>query len=107
MGEEASPATASLDWDEPWTNVHIGVLAASKLLNLLRPECHAHPHAANERRVMAPPSGEDTLQVRQTYLRRHRARHVGTWQRTAIRFVVAASVCWLCIAGFTVFVFGS
>jgi hypothetical protein len=56
---------------------------------------------------MAPPSGEDTLQVRQTYLRRRRARHVGTWQRTAIRVVVAATVCWLCIAGFTVFVFGS
>ena len=35
------------------------------------------------------------------------ARHVGTWQRTAIRVVVAATVCWLCIAGFTVFVFGS
>jgi len=56
---------------------------------------------------MAPPSGEDTLQVRQTYLRKRRGRHLGTWQRNAVRVVVGATVCWLCIAGFTVFVFGS
>jgi hypothetical protein len=56
---------------------------------------------------MAPPSGEDTLQVRQTYLRKHRSRHVGTWQRTAVWVVLGATASWLCIAGFTVFVFGS
>ena len=63
--------------------------------------------AADERRVMAPPSGEDTLQVRQTYLRKHRSRHVGTWQRTAVWVVLGATASWLCLAGFTVFVFGS
>jgi len=56
---------------------------------------------------MAPPSGGDTLQVRQTYLRKRRSREVGTWQRTAVRVAVGAIACWLCIAGFTVFVFGS
>jgi hypothetical protein len=56
---------------------------------------------------MAPPSGEDTLQVRQTYLRKRRSRHLGTWHRTAIRVVLGATACWLCVAGFTVFVFGS
>ena len=63
--------------------------------------------ANDESGVMAPPSGEDTLQVRQTYLRKRRTRDLGTWQRTAVRVVVGATVCWLCIAGFTVFVFGS
>ena len=52
---------------------------------------------------MAPPSGADTLQVRQTYLRKRRSRHVGTWQRTAVWVVAGATACWLCIAGFTVF----
>jgi hypothetical protein len=63
--------------------------------------------ADDESGVMAPPSGEDTLQVRQTYLRKRRSRHPGTWHSTAVQVVVGATVCLLCIAGFTVFVFGS
>jgi hypothetical protein len=53
------------------------------------------------------PSGHDTLEVRQTYLRRRRARQAGTWHRTASAVLLGAAACGLCIAGFAVFVFGS
>jgi hypothetical protein len=52
---------------------------------------------------MASPSGEDTLEVRQTYLRKRRSRP-RTWHRTAIWVGVGATAFWLCVA---VFVFGS
>ena len=52
---------------------------------------------------MAPPSGEDPLQVREAYLRK-RHSHPGTWHRTAVWIGVGASACWLCLV---VIVFGS
>jgi len=52
---------------------------------------------------MASPSGEDTLEVRQTYLRKRRSPP-RTWHRTAIWVGVGATAFWLCVA---VFVFGS
>ncbi len=55
---------------------------------------------------MVPPSGIDTLEVRQRYLRRRRLRPFDTRHRTAI-WIVGAAVAWLCIGGFAVFEFGS
>ena len=78
-------------------------MAGSMLLSLLRSEGQASLDAVGERFVMAPPSGDDTLQVRQTYLRKRRSRP-GTWHRTAVWVGFGATACWLCIA---VFVFGS
>jgi hypothetical protein len=69
------------------------------LLRLLRPDAQAH--------WMSPPSGEDSLQARQTYLRRRRSRNAGSWYRTAAWVVVGAAVFWLGIAGFSVFLLGS
>ena len=57
--------------------------------------------------MSSAPSGNDTLKVRQAYLRRRRSRQAGTWHRTAVSVVLAAAAACLCIAGFTVFVFGS
>jgi hypothetical protein len=57
--------------------------------------------------MSSAPSGNDTLKVRQAYLRRRRSRQAGTWHRTAVSVVLAAAAGCLCIAGFTVFVFGS
>lgn len=57
--------------------------------------------------MRAAPSGKDTLHVRQVYLRRRRSRQAGAWHRTAFSMLLVAAACWLCIAGFTVFVFGS
>jgi hypothetical protein len=56
---------------------------------------------------MAPPSGEDSLQVRQTYLRQRRSRNAGSWYRTAVWFTAGAAVFWLGIAGLSVFILGS
>jgi hypothetical protein len=53
------------------------------------------------------PSGNDTLEVRQAYLRRRHLRQAGAWHRTAVSVLLAAAAGCLCIAGFTVFVFGS
>src|ERR1022692_1202430 len=67
-------------------------MAGSMLLSLLRSEGQASLDAVGERFVMAPPSGDDTLQVRQTYLRKRRSRpilHVGArpegWTPVATR----------------------
>jgi hypothetical protein len=56
---------------------------------------------------MASPSGADTLEVRQRYLRRRRSRPFDSRSRTAFWVVVGAATVWLCIGGFAVFVFGS
>jgi hypothetical protein len=56
---------------------------------------------------MAPPSGEDSLQARQTYLRQRRSLNAGSWYRTAAWVIVGATVCWLGIAVFSVFILGS
>lgn len=61
----------------------------------------------DERRMRSAPSGQDTLEVRQTYLRRRRSRQAGAWRRTAVSVLLGTAACCLCIAGFTVFVFGS
>jgi hypothetical protein len=57
--------------------------------------------------MRSTPSGNDTLEVRQAYLRRRRSRQAGAWHRTAVSVLLAAAAGCLCIAGFTVFVFGS
>jgi len=57
--------------------------------------------------MRSTPSGNDTLEVRQAYLRRHHLRQAGAWHRTAVSVLLAAAAGCLCIAGFTVFVFGS
>jgi hypothetical protein len=54
--------------------------------------------------VIAPPSGEDSLQVRQRYLRRRRSGQFGTWHRTAVWVIVGAASCWL---GIAIVIFGS
>ena len=56
---------------------------------------------------MAPPSGADTLEVRQKYFRKRRSRSFETRRGNAIWIVVAAVTVWLCIGGFAVLVFGS
>lgn len=53
------------------------------------------------------PSGRDALEIRQTYLRKRRSREAGAWHRTAVSVLLGVAACWLCIAGFTVFVLGS
>jgi hypothetical protein len=57
--------------------------------------------------MSSTPSGNDTLEVRRAYLRRRRSRQAGAWHRTAASVLLAAAAGCLCIAGFTVFVFGS
>jgi hypothetical protein len=54
--------------------------------------------------VIAPPSGADSLQVRERYLRRRRSRESGSWYRTAWWVILGAAACWL---GIAVVVFGS
>jgi hypothetical protein len=56
---------------------------------------------------MAPPSGADTLEVRQRYLRKHRPHPFDFRSRTAFWVVVGGATAWLCIGGFAVFLFGS
>jgi hypothetical protein len=73
------------------------------LLSLLRDERHA-TRVPSPRPVIAPPSGADSLQVRQRYLRRRRSREFGTWHRTVVWVIVGASSCWL---GIAVVIFGS
>jgi hypothetical protein len=73
------------------------------LVSLLRAERHA-TRAPNPRLVITPPSGADSLQVRQRYLRRRRSQEFGTWHRTAVWVIVGAASCWL---GIAVVIFGS
>jgi hypothetical protein len=47
---------------------------------------------------MTPRSGDDALQIRQTYLRKRRSRDLGTWRHTAVSIGVGATACWLCVA---------
>jgi hypothetical protein len=61
-------------------------------------------NVTSPRPVIAPPSGADSLQVRQRYLRRRRSREFGTWHRTVVWVIVGASSCWL---GIAVVIFGS
>ncbi len=51
------------------------------------------------RSTTAPASGEDTLDVRQSYLRKRHARHAGIWRHAILWVVVGAIGCWLCVAG--------
>jgi hypothetical protein len=50
---------------------------------LVAPRGSGSQDVADERFVMAPPSGEDSLQIRETYLRKRRSRP-GTWRRTGL-----------------------
>jgi hypothetical protein len=56
-------------------------------------------------RVTAPPSGEDTLEIRERYL--HKRRSFDMRWRVAAWVIVGGIAGWLCVAGFTVFVLGS
>ena len=56
---------------------------------------------------MAPPSGEDSLQVRQTYLRRRHADRSGTHRRIAAWIIGGAVAGILCVAGLGVLILGS
>jgi hypothetical protein len=49
--------------------------------------------------MSAPPSGQDTLQVRQAYFRKRRTRHFGEWGFTAVGVSLATIVSWLFIVG--------
>jgi hypothetical protein len=53
------------------------------------------------------PSGEDTLNVRRSYLRKQRSRRSRVRRLSALRMVALGVVCSLCVAGFAVFVLGS
>jgi hypothetical protein len=57
--------------------------------------------------MMSPPSGADTLEVRQTYLRERRSRPFAARRRAAIWIVVGAAAGGLCIAGIGGLVLGS
>jgi hypothetical protein len=47
----------------------------------------------------APASGEDTLQVREAYLRQRYARGAGIWRhRTGLLITFGVLGCWLCVA---------
>jgi hypothetical protein len=48
---------------------------------------------------IAAASGEDTLQVRERYLRRRSARSAGIWRRPGLFIAVGALGGWLSIAG--------
>jgi hypothetical protein len=50
------------------------------------------------RSTPAPASGEDTLEVRETYLRRRSARTNGIWRSTMLWVALGAVGCWLCVA---------
>ena len=50
---------------------------------------------------MAPPSGLDSVQVREAYLRACRSRGFGDWARTAVWVTLGAILSWLFIAGFS------
>jgi hypothetical protein len=56
---------------------------------------------------MSPPSGADTLEVRQNYLRKRRSGAFAARRRTAVWIVLGASACGLCIAGVGGLVLGS
>jgi hypothetical protein len=60
-----------------------------------------------KRSMMAPPTGDETLEVRRAYLRKRRSRHMGTWRRTALWVIVAGVAGCLCIAGVSVLILGS
>jgi hypothetical protein len=55
---------------------------------------------------MSPPSGSDTLEVRQTYFRKRRARHVA-WRRPALLIIFGVLGCALFVAGVGGLVLGS
>jgi hypothetical protein len=57
-------------------------------------------------RVLVPPSGHDTLEVRQRYLRRRRAQSRDI-RRVALWIAIAAVASFLATAGLTVLVVGS
>jgi hypothetical protein len=57
--------------------------------------------------MIAPPSGDDTLMVRQTYLRKRLAKRSRSRRRTVVWIVVGAVACWLCVAGLGVLMLGS
>jgi hypothetical protein len=50
---------------------------------------------------MAPPSGLDSLQVREAYFRERRSCHFGDWALSAGWVTLGAIVSWLFIAGFS------
>jgi hypothetical protein len=50
--------------------------------------------------MMAPPTGNDSLQVRLAYFRKRRARHFGGWGRTTLWAGFGAIVSWIFITGF-------
>jgi hypothetical protein len=58
-------------------------------------------------RLTAAPSGEDTLEIRERYLRKRRSRSFDERWRVAAWVVVSGIACWACIAGVTVLVLGS
>jgi hypothetical protein len=58
-------------------------------------------------RLTAPPSGQDALEVRERYLRKRRSRSFDRRWRIAAWVVLSGVACWICVAGFTVFVLGS
>ncbi|MHB8488756.1 MAG: hypothetical protein ACYDCS_09795 [Candidatus Dormibacteria bacterium] len=56
---------------------------------------------------MSPPSGADTLDVRETYLRRRRSRPFGDRRRAAVWIVLGAAAGGLCVAGVGGLILGS
>jgi hypothetical protein len=75
------------------------------LLILLRPA--AYEDRDDEKRLMTPPSGADTLEVRQTYLRTRRSGPIASRRRAALWIVLGAAAGGLCIAGVGGLVLGS
>jgi hypothetical protein len=82
-------------------------MTAFAVADLVTPETTRWRHGSHERHLMAPPSGADTLEVRQKYFRKRRSRSFDTRRSNVIWIVAAAVAVWLCIGGFAVLVFGS
>ena len=80
--------------------------APGLLLTVLRPTADAESVTLTRHRVLVQPSGHDTLEVRQRYLRRRRARSrdIG---RVALWVTIAAIGSFLATVGLTVLVVGS
>ena len=57
--------------------------------------------------MISPPSGDDALVVRTTYLRKRHARRSGRRGRTVLWLVAGAAACFLCIAGVGVLILGT